>query len=206
MTKVDIIKDLIKETVDTLNKYECKEFGNGEKLVIVIGEEHENFDQHHFQEKIIKHFRPNYVLLELLHGVNYDYRENKVSFRDKNCINEIDNESDKLDIEDFKRASYQNLIKPTFFFYKHISNLYKVPLIGCDLSIEERKYFLPGRPLEKGRENKMNEIINTYLGKSSKLITILGNNHAEHICEIYERKESTTELSATYLFILLNLI
>jgi len=86
MTEVNIIKDLINETVGTLKKYKCKEFEKGNKLVIVIGEEHQNLDQQHFQEKIIECFKPDYVLIELLHGINYDPIRNKVSFRDNSCI------------------------------------------------------------------------------------------------------------------------
>lgn len=197
--QTNTIKKLIKETVDSLKKYECKEFGKGDKLVIVIGEHHNILDEYHFQEKTIKYFIPDYILLELLHGVNYNPKENKISFRDKNCIDEIDNESDKIDIENFKEALDPSPNNHTFSFYKYISNKCSIPIIGCDLTIKEQEHY-PSEPpeiVEKAREYKMIEIINTYLEGSSKLIVIMGNTHAKHI---YENNKELK--NATYLFIL----
>lgn len=203
MTKANIIKDLINETVGTLKKCKCKEFEKGDKLVIVIGEYHHNLDEQHFQEKIIKHFEPDYVLIELLHGINYEPIQNKVSFRDKSCIDEMDR-GEKNDFED---TFFKNKPNDDFCYYKYISIRYRVKLIGCDLTSKEgdkydywhTKNIHHNKALEKGRENKMIEIITTYLEKSSKLIVIIGNTHAEHICEINE-----TLKNATYLFILHN--
>lgn len=208
MTEINIINNLIKETVGTLKKYKCKEFEKGNKLVIVIGEEHHNLDGQHFQEKIIKQLKPDYVLIELLHGINYEPIPNKVSFRDNSCINE----NDRDEKNDFEDIFFKNNPNDDFCYYKYISIRYGVKLIGCDVSLGELDRLPKDLGIESygrgdfddirfdhARENRMIEIITTYLEKSSNLIVIMGNTHAEHICEINE-----TLKNATYLFILLN--
>jgi len=114
-------------------------------------------------------------------------------------------ETDLGEKNDFEDTSFNNKPNDDFYYYKYISMRYVVKLIGCDLTNKEGDYIYREQDhyndvaLEKGRENKMIEIITTYLEKSSKLIVIIGNTHAKHICEINE-----TLKNATYLFILLN--